>query len=56
MLEGKTNELETTKEPDTTRQTGRQMTCCKWKTNDLETAREPDTTTWTEPATYLRKN
>ena len=47
LLKGETNELETSGEPDTTSQTGRQMDRYKGKQIKLETSAEPDTTSQT---------
>jgi hypothetical protein len=59
FIEGETHELETSGEPDTTSQTGKQMDneLLQGETHEFQTPnREPDTTTWTLPDTYLRKN
>ena len=47
LLQVETNQLETSGEPDTTSQTGRQMDCYKGRQIELETSGEPDTTSQT---------
>ena len=46
-LYGETNELETSGEPDTTSQTGRQMNCYTGRQMNWRHPREPDTTSQT---------